>query len=66
MLVDVETGKTQQLAYTPAELERAVAEHNELIARFCKRQGIPFAQHRVDEPLERFISDTLPANGFLE
>ena len=66
LLVDVETGATHQLAYGPAELERAVAEHNERLARFCKRQGIAFAQHRLDEPLETFITKTLPARGFLE
>lgn len=65
-LVDVETGDTHQLAYSPAELERAVAEHNEQLARFCKRHGIPFAQHRLDEPLESFITGTLPGRGFLE
>ncbi|MBI3322021.1 MAG: DUF58 domain-containing protein [Candidatus Omnitrophica bacterium] len=65
-LVDVETGRTHQLAYSPAELARAVAEHNERLARFCKRHGIPFARHRLDEPLETFITKTLPARGFLE
>jgi uncharacterized protein (DUF58 family) len=66
LLIDAETGATHQLAYSPAELERAVAEHNELLARFCKRNGIPFAQHRLDEPLETFITKTLPLRGFLE
>jgi uncharacterized protein (DUF58 family) len=65
-LVDVETGATHQLAYTPAELARAVADHNELLVRFCKRHGIPFARHRLSEPLEMFITKTLPAHGFLE
>ena len=65
-LIDVETGRTHQLAYSPAELARAVAEHNELLARFCKRQGIPFVQHRLDEPLESFVIKTLPLRGFLE
>ena len=65
-LVDVETGTTHQLAYSAAELDRAVAEHNECLARFCKRHGIPFAQHRLDEPLESFITKTLPVHGFLE
>ncbi len=65
-LVDAETGATHQLAYSPAELERAVAEHNEQLARFCKRSGIPFAQHRIDEPLEAFITTTLPARGVLD
>ncbi len=66
MLIDVETGMSHQLAYAPAELERAVAEHNEALVRFCKRHGIPFAQHRLDEPLESFIVKTLPVHGFLE
>jgi uncharacterized protein (DUF58 family) len=66
LLVDVETGQTHQLAYSPFELERAVAEHNELLARFCKRHGIPFVRHRLDEPLETFVTKTLPAHGFLE
>lgn len=65
-LVDSETGATHQLAYSPAELDRAVAEHNELLARFCKRHGIPFAQHRLDESLETFITQRLPVHGFLE
>lgn len=65
LLVDVETGRTHQLAYRPAELERAVAEHNELLVRFCKRQGIAFAQYRCDEPLETFVTRTLPSRGFL-
>jgi uncharacterized protein (DUF58 family) len=66
VLVDAETGGTHQLAYTPAELERAVADHNETLVRFCKRHGIPFARCRVDEPLETFITKTLPVHGFLE
>ncbi len=66
VLVDVETGATHQLAYSAAELERAVIEHNELLVRFCKRHGIPFAQHRLDESLEAFITKTLPIRGFLE
>lgn len=65
-LVDAETGHTHQLAYSPAELDRAVSEHNEVLVRFCKRHGIPFAQHRLDESLERFITKTLPVRGFLE
>jgi uncharacterized protein (DUF58 family) len=65
-LIDVESGSSHQLAYPPAELERAVAQHNEQLARFCKRSGIPFAQHRLDEPLETFITKTLPLRGFLE
>ena len=66
MLIDAETGQTHELAYGPAELDRAVAEHNELLVRFCKRHGIPFAQHRLDETLESFITKTLPLRGFLE
>lgn len=65
-LIDVETGLTHQLAYSPAELERAVADHNERLVRFCKRQGIAFAQHRLDDSLESFITRTLPLRGFLE
>ncbi len=66
VLVDVETGRTHQLAYRPAELERAVADHNEQVARFCKREGIAFAQHRLDESLDTFITTRLPIHGFLE
>ena len=66
LLVDVETGSTHQLAYSAAELDRAVAEHNEQLVRFCKRHGIPFARHVLDEPLESFIMKTLPLRGFLE
>ncbi|MBI1992164.1 MAG: DUF58 domain-containing protein [Candidatus Omnitrophica bacterium] len=65
-LIDVETGATHQLAYHPAELESAVVEHNESLARFCKRHGIPFAQYRLDQPLESFMTKTLPIRGFLE
>lgn len=65
-LIDAETGQTHELAYAPAELERAMAEHNELLARFCKRQGILFVQHHLDEPLERFLTKTLPMRGVLE
>jgi len=66
LLIDAETGHTHQLAYSPMELERAVAEHNELLVRFCKKHGIPFAQHRLDESLEAFMTKTLPLRGFLE
>lgn len=66
VLVDAETGQTHQLAYRPAELERAVANHNELLMRFCKREGILFAQHQVEQPLEEFLTRTLPHLGFLE
>jgi len=66
LLVDAETGARHQLAYRPAELERAMAEHNEQLARFCKRHGIAYVLHRLDEPLETFIVKTLPTRGFLE
>jgi len=66
LLVDVETGSTHQLAYSAAELDRAVADHNEQLVRFCKRHGIPFARHVLDEPLESFVMKTLPLRGFLE
>lgn len=66
LLVDVETGATHQLAYSASELEQAVAQHNELVVRFCKRHGILFARHVLDEPLDAFIIKTLPARGFLE
>ena len=66
LLVDSETGTTHELAYSPAELERAVEEHNDTLVRFCKRHGIPFARHRLDESLETFITKTLPIHGFLE
>ncbi len=65
-LVDAETGRTHQLAYSPQELERAVARHTEQLARFCKRHGVAFVQHRLDEPLASFIAMTLPRHGFLE
>ena len=66
ILIDAETGASHQLAYPPAELERAVAAHNEQLVRFCKRHGIPFAQHQIDEPLESFFIQTLPGRGLLE
>lgn len=66
LLVDAETGHVHQLAYRAEELDRAVAEHNEQLSRFCKRNGIPFAQHQIHEPLETFLTKTLPAYGFLE
>ena len=65
-LIDAETGMTHQLAYSPGELDRAVADHNDQLARFCKRHGIPFAQHRLNESLESFVTTTLPLRGFLE
>jgi hypothetical protein len=65
-VVDAETGQTHQLAYSAAELAQAVTAHNELLARFCKRNGIPFAQDRLEAPLETFVTKTLPAHGFLE
>ena len=66
VLIDAETGATHQLNYHPVELERALTEHNEQLARFCKRHGIPFAQHQLDEPLESFMIRTLPTRGFVE
>jgi uncharacterized protein (DUF58 family) len=66
LLVDVETGATHQLAYSAAELERAMSEHNEQLVRFCKRHGVAFARHTLDESLESFIMKTLPQRGFLE
>ncbi len=66
MLIDSETGATHQLAYSPVELDRAVAAHNDQLMRFCKRHGIPFARHQLDESLESFIIKTLPTRGFLE
>ena len=66
VVVDAETGNTHELAYSAAELERAVAEHNDTLVRFCKRHGILFARHRLDEPLEPFVTKTLPSLGFLE
>jgi uncharacterized protein (DUF58 family) len=66
VVIDAETGAAHQLAYQPQELERAVMDHNEQLVRFCKRHGILFAQHRVDEPLESFVTHTLPDHGFLQ
>jgi len=66
LLIDSESGASHQLAYSPSELERAVAGHNEQLARFCKRNGILFTQYRTDEPLDSFLTKTLPACGFLE
>ena len=66
LLVDSETGRTHQLAYSAAELDRAMSDHNEQLVRFCKRHGIPFARHLLDEPLESFVMKTLPVRGFLE
>ena len=65
VLIDAETGMTHQLAYSPAELERAVVSHNNQLAQFCRGHAIPFAQHQLNEPLEQFITKTLPASGFL-
>ncbi len=64
-VVDAETGLETQLAYSPAELERAMADHNETLARFCKKHGINFVQHRLDEPMEQFLTQVLPAKGIL-
>jgi uncharacterized protein (DUF58 family) len=66
VVVDAETGATHELAYSGAELARAVAEHNEQLVRFCKRHGVPFARYVVEEPLEAFVVKTLPTRGFVE
>ena len=66
LLVDAETGDARQLAYSPAELARAVAGHNELLRQFCKREGALFAQHRLDQRLPAFLTQTLPRLGILE
>jgi uncharacterized protein (DUF58 family) len=65
LLVDVETGATHQLGYPPAQLARAVAEHNARLADFCKEHGIPFARCLIEEPLDAFLFETLPGRGFL-
>ena len=65
-VVDSETGATHELAYSTVELEQAVREHNEQLARAGLRHGIPVVQHRLDESLEQFFLKTLPARGFLE
>ena len=65
-VIDVETGQTHQLAYSAAELEQAVTAHQELIVRFCKRHGILFAQHQINDSLESFLFTTLPRHGFLQ
>ena len=65
-LVDAETGMTHQLGYSPKELEQAVLEHNEQLARFCKREGMAFARHVIEEPLPRLLFTTLPQRHFLE
>jgi len=66
VVVDSESGLTHELAYSPKELAQAVLNHNEQLARFCARHGIPFAQYRVGDPLEAFVMKVLPARGFLE
>lgn len=65
-LIDSETGDQHELAYSPKELAQAVIEHNEHLARYCKRHGMPFAQARLNEPLEPFVLHDLTARGFLE
>jgi len=65
MVEDVETGRTHALAYSPAELADAIAQHNEQLARFCRRNGILVAQHRLDERLETFLFSRLPKFGFV-
>ncbi len=64
VVVDSETGASHELGYSAAELERAVMEHTEQLARFCKRHGIPFAQHRIEESLESGLLKTLLERGF--
>ena len=65
VLVDSETGQTHELAYSADELARAVKEHNETLARFCKRNGIPLAQVRIDQPVEDAMLRLLPERGFV-
>ncbi len=65
-VVDSETGATHELAYSPAELARAMQEHNERLARYCKRHSVLFVQHRMDDPLESFLLKDLLSAGFLE
>ena len=66
VLVDSETGQTHELAYKPEELDRAVRDHHEMLSQFCKRQGILFAQHRLEEAPDQFVLKTLTRLGFLE
>lgn len=66
VLIDAETGQAHHLAYRASVLEQAMAEHNALLAQFCARAGILFVRHRCDEPLDAFLTKTLPARGFLE
>lgn len=63
--VDSETGEERQLGHGGQVLARAMREHNELLARFCKRNAIAFAQYRTTDSLEGFLVDTLTAQGFL-
>lgn len=65
-VIDSETGQARELGYRPEELERAMLTHNDTLARYCLRNGIPFAQDRLQEPLEAFVLRTLPVRGFLE
>jgi uncharacterized protein (DUF58 family) len=66
LVVDAETGQTHELAYSPAELAQAVRDHNERLARFCKRHDILFVQHRLDESLADLLLRKLPAAGVIE
>ncbi len=66
VVVDSETGATHELGYRPEELRDAVREHNESVARFCKRNGMAFVQHRLNEPLDELLFRSLPAHGFIE
>lgn len=65
-VIDSETGETHELAYSASELAQAMIDHNERLVRFCKRHGIPFAQVRLDAPLEEVVLKALPVRGFLE
>lgn len=65
-LIDSETGDQHELAYSAKELAQAVVEHNERLARYCKRHAMPFAQARLNDPLESFVLQQLPKRGFLE
>ena len=65
-VIDSETGQARELGYRAEELEHAMLTHNETLARYCLRNGIPFAQDRLHESLETFVLRTLPVRGFLE
>ena len=65
-VIDSETGQARELGYRAEELEQAMLTHNDTLARYCLRNGIPFAQDRLQESLETFVLRMLPARGFLE